>query len=154
MGTATDKKQYDAFKHEIATAQQKASVVEDGILECMSEAEELAAKLPALEQATAKAKEDAATFEREQAERFVRLAGQLKTALADLAAAEAGIPEQFLPQYQRIVTAFGADSLAAVTNHSCAHCHTHITVQQMHEVDTQEFVLCRSCGRGLYLTGI
>src|SRR5580698_4434939 len=115
MGSATDKKQYDALKHEIATTQQKGRVIEDEILECMGEGEELAAKLPELERATAKAKADVVAFEREQAGRFVQLADQLKTALASLAAAEAGIPEQFLPQYQRIVTAFGADALAAVT---------------------------------------
>ena len=99
----------------------------------------------------AKAQEDLKTFEGEQSDRLARLAGQLKEALGQLKAAEGQIPEQFVPLYQRMVTAFGADSLAAVQNHSCAHCHTHITIQQMHEVETGEFVTCRSCGRGLYL---
>jgi uncharacterized protein len=147
----TDKKQYDALKHEIAGARQKAHSIEDEILEAMSETETLTAKLPEQERAVKKAKEDLATFEREQAERLVRLADQLKTALAELKTAEARIPEEFAPQYSRMVTAFGADSLAAVQNHSCAHCHTNITMQQMHEVDTGEFVVCRACARGLYL---
>jgi uncharacterized protein len=152
METAGDKKQYDAFKHEIATARQKAQVLEDEILEGMSDSEDRAAKLPEQEKTLAKAKDDLAAFERDQTDRLARLAEQLKATLADLKKAEAGIPEQFLPQYQRMVTAFGADALAPVTNHSCAYCHTHITIQQMHEVETQEFVLCRSCGRGLYLS--
>jgi predicted nucleic acid-binding Zn-ribbon protein len=152
MGGAGDKKQYDAFKQEIAAARQKAQRLEDEILEGMSEVEERTAKLPEQERAAAKAKADLAAFEKEQAERVARLADQLKTTLAQLKAVEVDIPEQFLPQYQRMVTAFGADCLAAVDNHTCAHCHTHITVQQMHEVETCEFVLCRSCGRGLYLS--
>ncbi len=153
MQGAGDKKQYDAFKHEIAATRQKAQELEDQILEGMSEAEERAAKLPEQERAAAKAKDDLATFEREQAERLTRLAEQLKTTLGQLKTVEADIPEPFVPQYQRMVTAFGADALAAAQNHSCAHCHTHITVQQLHEVETGEFVLCRSCGRGLYLAG-
>jgi predicted nucleic acid-binding Zn-ribbon protein len=146
-----DKKQYDALKHEIAAARQKAQALEDEILAGMTEAEEQAAKLPDYDRAAAKAKEDLATFEREQGERMTRLAEQLKTALAELKAVEQAIPEQFVAQYQRMITAFGADSLAAVKDHSCMHCHTHITIQQLHEVDTGEFVTCRSCGRGLYL---
>jgi predicted nucleic acid-binding Zn-ribbon protein len=146
-----DKKQYDALKHEIAGAQQKARGIEDDILEGMSQTEEFSAKLPELERAAAKAKEDLAVFEREQSERLTRLAEQLKTALGELKSAEASIPEQFAPLYQRMVNAFGADALAGVHNHSCAHCHSRITVQQMHEVETGEYVTCRSCGRGLYL---
>ena len=151
MEGAGDKKQYDAFKQEITTARQKAQVLEDEILEGMSEAEECAAKLPEQERAAAKAKVDVAAFEKEQTERLTRLAEQLKTTLGQLKTVEANIPEQFVPPYQRIVTAFGADALAAAENHSWPHCHTHITVQQLHEVETGEFVLCRSCGRGLYL---
>ncbi|HEX4592049.1 MAG TPA: hypothetical protein VH120_19095, partial [Gemmataceae bacterium] len=153
LDDVTDKKQYDALKHEIATNRAKAQALEDEILEGMSETEERTAKLPEHEKAAAKAKDDLATFEREQGERLTRLAEQLKAALADLKAAESNIPEQFTAQYQRMVNAFGADSLAAVENHSCAHCHTHITVQQLHEVETGEYVTCRSCARGLYLTG-
>jgi predicted nucleic acid-binding Zn-ribbon protein len=152
LDEVTDKKQYDALKHEIAAARERARVLEDEILDGMSETEERAAKLPEQEQAAAKAKEDLATFEGEQSERLTRLSEQLKTALVDLKAADSKIPEQFQSQYQRMVNAFGADALAAVENRSCAHCHMHITVQQMHEVEQGEFVLCRSCGRGLYLS--
>ena len=151
LDEAADKKQYDALRHEIATARQKAVELEDAILEGMAEAEERAARLPEQEQAAKKAKEDLAAFEREHSERLSRLAGELKAALAELKAVEETVPEQFRPQYQRLVNAYGADSLAPVENHSCAHCHTQITVQQMHDLETGEFVCCRACGRGLYL---
>jgi predicted nucleic acid-binding Zn-ribbon protein len=151
LDDVTDKKQYDALKHEIAAAKEKARAIEDEILEGMSDAEDRTAKLPEQERAAAKAKDDLAAFEKEQVERLARLAEQLKAALAQLKDVETQIPEQYLPQYQRMVNAFGADSLAAVQNHSCTHCHTHITVQQMHEVETGEYVVCRSCARGLYL---
>jgi predicted nucleic acid-binding Zn-ribbon protein len=146
-----DKKQFDALKHEIAAAKEKGKAIEDQILEGMSETEVRTVKLPEHDKAAAKAKEDLTSFEKDLGERMTRLAEQLKTALADLKAIEQQIPEQHVSQYQRMINAFGADSLAAVQNHSCQHCHTHITVQQLHEVDTGEFVTCRSCGRGLYI---
>jgi len=147
-----DKKQYDALKLEIAGARQKAQGFEDQILEAMTQAEEKAAKLPEQDKAAAKAQDDLKAFEKEQTERIARLAEQLKTTLGELKTVETNIPEQFVPQYQRMVAAFGADSLAGVENHSCKYCHTHITVQQMHEVETGQFVTCRSCCRGLYLS--
>jgi uncharacterized protein len=151
LDDVTDKKQYDALKLEIASARQKAQALEDEILEGMSEAEERAAKLPEQDKAAAKVQDDLRAFEKDQAERLARLSEQLKETLGQLKAVESNIPENYATQYQRMVTAFGADSLAAVENHSCAHCRTNITIQQMHDVQTGEFVTCRSCGRGLYL---
>lgn len=151
LDEAADKKQYDALKHEIATAREKAAKLEDEILEGMSETEERTAKLPEQEKAANKSKVDLATFEREQAEHMARLSEHLQVALAELKTVEANIPEQFVPQYQRMVNAFGADALAAVESRSCAYCHTNITAQQMHDVETGEFASCRACGRGLYM---
>ncbi len=151
LDEAGDKKQYDALKHEIATAREKAQALEDAILEGMAEAEDRTAKLPEQQQAAQKAKDDLAAFERDQNARLARLAEELKGTLGQLKQVEGQLPEGAKAQYQRLVNAYGADALAAVENHSCAHCHTQITVQQMHDVQTGEFVCCRSCGRGLYL---
>jgi uncharacterized protein len=151
LDEVTDKKQFDALKHEIAAARQNAAALEDKILEEMSEAEERTGQLPEQERAAKKAQDDLAAFERDQSDRLARLAEQMRAALGELKAAEAKLPEQFLPQYQRMVNAYGADALAAVQNGACAHCNTQIQMQQMHELETGEFVSCRSCGRGLYL---
>src|SRR5581483_7791923 len=51
LDEATDKKQYDALKHEITSAREKAQALEDAILEGMSETEERSAKLPEQERA-------------------------------------------------------------------------------------------------------
>jgi predicted nucleic acid-binding Zn-ribbon protein len=151
LDEVTDKKQYDALKHEIAAAREKARALEDAILEGMTEAEERAAKLPDQEQAVRKVKEDLAAFERDHAARLGRLADQIKDALGQLTEAEGRLPEQWRPQYQRLVNAYGADALAAVQGQSCSHCHTQITVQQLHDIQAGEFMFCRSCARVLYM---
>jgi predicted nucleic acid-binding Zn-ribbon protein len=151
LDEAADKKQYDALKHEIAVAREKAQTLEDAILEGMGQVEDRSAKLPEQEQGVKQAQENLAAFEKDHAARLARLADQLRGALNDLKAAEERIPEQWRPQYQRIVNAHGADALAAVQGHACAHCHTQITVQQLHDIQTGEFICCRACGRGLYM---
>lgn len=147
----TDSKAFEALKHEIAAAKQKAQTLEDAILDGMAQAEDQATRQPELEAAAKKVKVDFATFEGEQKERLSRLSEQLRTALGQLKEAEERIPDEFTPHYQRLVNAYGADALAAVEGKSCTQCHTQITTQQNHDVLTGRFVCCTSCGRGLYL---
>src|SRR5262245_38001582 len=148
---ATDPKAYEALQHEIAAAKKQAQAVEDEILEAMAGVEEQTAKLPELEATKKKVITEVAAFEGDQKERLARLSGELKSALEQLKAAEAQVPDDFRPQYQRLVNAYGADSLAAVEGQTCSHCHMQITFQQQHEVTTGHFICCKSCGRGLYL---
>jgi predicted nucleic acid-binding Zn-ribbon protein len=148
---ATDSKAYAALQHEIATEQQKAQSIENEILERMAATEEHTAKLPQLEAAKKKALAEVAAFEVEQKERLGQLAGELRSAMEQLKAAETQVPDDFRPQYQRVVNAYGADSLAAVEGQTCTHCHMQITFQQQHEVSTGHLICCKNCGRGLYL---
>jgi predicted nucleic acid-binding Zn-ribbon protein len=148
---AGDAKAFEALGHEIDAARRKAEALEDEILEAMTQSEERTARMPDLEAAAAKAKEGLAAFEGGQKERLARLAEELRASLGQLKAAEDSVPADVRPVYQRLVNAYGADALAAVEGQSCAYCHTQITVQQQHEVQTGQFVQCKSCGRGLYL---
>jgi len=148
---ATDPKAYEALQHEIAAAKKQAQALEDEILEGMAGVEVKTAKLPELEATKKKVLAEVKAFEGEQKERQARLSGELKSAMEQLKTAEAQVPDDFRPQYQRLVNAYGADSLAAVEGQTCSHCHMQITFQQQHEVTTGHFICCTSCGRGLYL---
>jgi uncharacterized protein len=147
----TDMKQMEALKHQIATAKEKVATLEDEILNALGEIDERTAKLPDQDKAAATAKIDFAKFETEHKERIARLAEELKTALAGITQVEAGIPADMKQHYQRMINAFGADAFAPAEGTTCSYCHAQITSQQQIEVQAGEFVLCRSCGRGLYL---
>lgn len=151
LETAVDTKQMEAFKHQIDHTKATIAALEDETLAALGEIDERTSKLPEIEKAAAQAKADLASFEREQSERVARQSDELKSALAGLGAAEAKLPADSRPHYQRIVNAYGADSLASVEGNTCRHCHTHITSQQGIELLAGEFVLCKNCGRGLYL---
>lgn len=151
LDTVVDTKQMEAFKHQIDHTKTTIATLEDEALAALGEIDERTAQLPELEKAAKQAKADLAAFERDQSERLARQSEELKSALAGLATAEGKLPAEMRPQYQRIVNAYGADSLASVEGNTCRHCHTHITSQQGIELLAGEFVLCKSCGRGLYL---
>ncbi len=150
LSEAASKKEYDALQNEIAVAQARTRQLEDEILNTMTEAEERSAKVPELEKAVRVAKEEAAAFEKGTAERNAGLTADLNETLAKTKEVEAGVPPDVRNQYNRIVTAMGADGFAAVKDRTCSACHTGLTAQHYTDLQQDQFLVCKSCGRILY----
>jgi predicted nucleic acid-binding Zn-ribbon protein len=148
---ATGKKEFDALSSEIAVEEHKARKFEEEILAGMMEIEERAGKMPELEKALKQAKQECSDFEKCVGERQASLHGQLNKALAELKDVEVHLPDDIRPQYQRLVAARGEDSMSQVINRGCVACYTEITAQMYNDLLSGRFVLCRSCGRLLYL---
>ena len=151
LDTVASKKEMDALQAEIAADVAATQRLEDEILTAMAESEEKTAQQPELEKALAQAKKEYAEFEKTASARQADLTGQLNEALDQIKKAEAEVPEKVLPQYQRIVGARGADALAALQGRTCSACHSEITAQNYNELLQELFVVCKSCGRILYL---
>jgi predicted nucleic acid-binding Zn-ribbon protein len=151
LNEATSKKEYDALKAEVNADREKCQRLEDEILQAMSDTEEQTAALPTLEQNVRQAKEEYARLEKGVDERVASLQAQLTEAQSQLAAAEGQLSADVRMQYDRVVNAMGADALAAVTNRNCSACHTGITAQNYNDLLIGNLVLCKSCGRILYL---
>jgi predicted nucleic acid-binding Zn-ribbon protein len=151
LNEAGSKKEYDALRLEIDGDREKCRRLEDEILADMAEGEERAAQLPELEKALRQAREEYERFEKEAGQRQADLAGQLDDALRQLKEVEATVPETIRPQYARIAGALGADALAPVQNRTCSACYTEITAQNYNDLQQEFFVVCKSCGRILYL---
>ncbi len=148
---ASSKKEYDALQAEVNADKRKCQELEDKILEAMAEAEECAAQLPELEKAGKKAKEECAEFEKTVQERRADWEEQLSKAVKELQEVEAALPEEVRPQYERLVSARGEDGMSLVQNRTCTACYTEVTAQMFNDLLTGHFVLCKSCGRILYL---
>jgi predicted nucleic acid-binding Zn-ribbon protein len=149
--TAGSTKEYEALGHEITHAQEKCGELENEILAAMEEGEKLEASLPEVEKALQQAKEEQAKVEQESAPRKASLTTQLNETNEKLKAAEAAVPADLRPQYNRTVASLGADGMAAVANHACTSCYTEITPLAYSQLQQEIFVLCKSCGRILYL---
>ena len=150
----TAPKNIAAKQHDIDNTKVLIVKQEDELLTLMTEVDERTLKLPEIEKALVKAKADFATFEKDAAEKLKRMKDEVASATQALASEEAKIPSLIRGQYDRLVKAYGADSLAVVENQSCTQCRVGITAQQYTDlVKGSEFFCCRSCGRGLYIPG-
>jgi predicted nucleic acid-binding Zn-ribbon protein len=151
LNEISSKKEYDALQAEIASDKKKCQQLEDEILEGMTGTEERAARIPELEKALKRAREDSARFEQDAQVRQASLAEQLRQTQQQLKDVEATMSEDIRSQYERLVNARGEDAMAAVHNRTCSSCYTEITAQMYNDLLSGRFVLCKNCGRILYL---
>jgi hypothetical protein len=151
LETAANKKEYDTLKVEIASEQKIVSKLEDEILALMGQHEEATAKLPEVEKTSQKARADFAQWEKDHQERVARFAAEKTRTLEELKAAETTLPDDVRPQYDRLIAAKGMDTLSGVRGRICSACYTEITSQMLSELQREVFMLCKNCGRMLYL---
>lgn len=151
LNEATSRKEYDALKTEIASEQGKVQKLEDEILQAMMTIDEKAAQLPEFENTIKQAKADFAAFESTNEIRLGERKQMLETTLQQLKEVEANLSEDVRPQYQRLVASMGADAMARVEGISCTTCYVGLTAQNMNELRMGMLVVCKSCGRFLYL---
>jgi uncharacterized protein len=151
LNQAGSRKEYEALQHEIAADKKAVSDLEDAILLTMTQTDEWMSKLPELEQNVKRAREELAAFEKGHEARQVELRERLGQTQTELTRIEAELPEDIAPQYRRLLAAKGEDALSAVQKRICTACYTEITAQNHHELVIGQFVVCKNCGRILYL---
>lgn len=151
LDEAANRKEYDTLKAEIAAEKAHIAKHEDEILAMMSDTEEKTAKLPEAEAIVKKARADFAQFEKDQQERLERFAADKVRSAEELATTEATLPADVRAAYDRLIAAKGMEALAGVNGRTCSACYTEITSQMLNELKHEMFLLCKNCGRMLYL---
>jgi predicted nucleic acid-binding Zn-ribbon protein len=152
LNEATSKKEYDALQAEITAEKQACRALEDDILNDMLATEEKTAQLPQLDNAVKQARDELNQFEIGSQARLDELNVLLEDAKKNLRELAATLPEDIVPHYERLRAAKGEDAMSAVHNRTCSSCYTEITAQNYNELTQDRFVLCKNCGRILYLT--
>jgi uncharacterized protein len=147
----TLKKEYDALQAEIASAKRRCQQNEDEILEALGAVEEASARIPELEKAIQRAKDEAAEFARKTQERLGGQREQLQAALQQIKELEATLPEEVRALYDRLMASRGEDGLSEVRDRNCVACYTAITAQSYNDLLAGRLVSCKACGRMLYL---
>jgi predicted nucleic acid-binding Zn-ribbon protein len=143
-------KEMAAKESEIAQAKAKKSELEDAILTTIMDIEQKTGEIPAVEKTWAEAQAAFAEFEKEAAERMTRLKREQEQARAELAEAEAQIPDDVRSKYNTLVKAHGPEGLAAAKNKVCQGCRRSLTEQKWMEVRSGAVMLCPNCGKLLY----
>jgi predicted nucleic acid-binding Zn-ribbon protein len=151
LNEVSSRREYDALRTEITHARDKLRKIEDEILEAMAKVEEGSTVVPELDRKLKEVQAEVAQFEKDNQARQGELAAQRDQALKELAAVEATLPAEFRQVYDRMVLARNDDAFAAVVNRTCKGCFTELTSQGYLELSQHKFVLCKACGRMIYL---
>jgi predicted nucleic acid-binding Zn-ribbon protein len=151
LNQATSKKEYDALRAEVDADRKAITKVEDEILDIMGEIESRTVQLPELERSVQRAKEEAVRAANDIQSRRNEFTDRLNEVHKQLREVEAALPEDIKAQYERLLAARGEDAMSAVHGRTCTACYTEITAQNMQDLSQGLFILCKNCGRILYL---
>lgn len=154
LNQASSKKEYDALKVEIASDKKDCRKYEDEILEAMTEVETRTAHLPNIEKELQKGKQEIHKLIDDVQSRRNGLSEELNNVHKKMREVEETLQPDVKMQYERLVNARGEDALSGVQGRTCIACYTEITTQNFNDLSYGKFVVCKSCGRMLYLAKV
>jgi predicted nucleic acid-binding Zn-ribbon protein len=152
INTAKSNKEYTTLVAERDAASKIKASIEDQILEFLMKEDEKNKEVHALEADVKRIEHETSELERVTTEQTADLSHKLSGCEQQLSASEAGLPSDMRDQYRRLVGRRGADALARAADGTCTGCYTGITPQMQNQLLMNEMVLCKSCGRVLYLS--
>ena len=150
LNMASTNREFDILKGQIAADKMANSVLEDEILDCMEQVDQLKSKIAEAEKVVAEAKDDVRKMTEQVAAAEAGLKERAARLLPAVAAAESIIPPDLAQTYRRLVGAHGADALSPVENSVCTSCYVALSPQQCVELRTGKFIFCISCGKLMY----
>jgi hypothetical protein len=151
LNQANTNREYQALRDQIAADEMANSVLADEILEAMEKVDVQKANIPESEARVAKAKEELAKTQQQLRAEEDTLRSETKRLEAQLLETEKALPDDFREMYLRVAKAKGPDSMAAIENGSCGGCFQQLTINVVNEINMGRVVMCKSCGRVLYL---
>jgi predicted nucleic acid-binding Zn-ribbon protein len=144
-------REYQTLRDQIAADRMATKVLEDEILEALERIDSIRKTVPAAEAEVAAAKKVLAEVKARVAAETATVEGEIVRVKSELETVERDLPEDARESYRRIVKSKGADAMAAVEAESCGGCCQQITGNMLSELAMGRVVVCRSCGRLLYL---
>lgn len=151
LNAASSNREYQALRDQIAADEMASSVLADEILELFEKIDALAGRIKDVEQKLAKAHEDLANCRMQVADQEAILRADVERLEAELARAEAQLPDDFRELYERVIRSKGDEGMAQVEGESCSGCYQRVTPNKMNQLMLGQVAVCGSCGRILYL---
>jgi len=151
LNSAKSNQEYQTLQEQIAAGRMAASVLEDETLDLLGRVDEYAAEVGRHAQRVEAGKAELAKGETNVAATGKTLRAEVERLEADLAEAERRLPGEFKSDYQRVVSAKGAEGLAPMEDGVCLGCGQSTTLQMQADLRASKPVFCKSCGVLLYL---
>lgn len=150
LNIAANNREYEALRSQIAADTMAKSVLEDEILEALEKVDGAQLDVKKHELEIVAAETDLQKLAADVESKTAGLKEQATALQAQVADAEQIVPPDLLPQYRRLVQAYGADALAPVINKSCSECYVSVTAQVYLELRAGKVRFC-TCGRLMYV---
>ena len=151
INTASSNKEYTTLMTEKDAAVKNRAAIEDQVLEFLLLEEEKTKEIQITEDEAKRLQQELADLEHSMGRQETDLKAKLAECEAKLGETEASLPQDMRDVYRRLVERRGSDSLAEAANGTCTGCYTGITPQMQNQLLLNELVVCKSCGRILYL---
>src|SRR6266436_6688155 len=151
LNEVSSRKEYDALHSEIESDKKACAKIEDAMLEVMEEIEKRNLQIPEYEKGVKKGKEDTARVIDDIQTRRNEFTDRLNETLKSIHEVEVSLPDDVRAMYDRLVAARGDSAMSSVQGRTCTACYTEITAQNQNDLMQEKLVLCKNCGRILYL---
>ena len=152
LNEASSNKEYDLIQAQIASRKLEDAALEDEILGMLSRVDEANAELQRLTAEVADLKKKQVETAEQVKSREPGLRSESERLNTEIREAEGVIPGGEPRQnYLRLRSAQGASAMARLEDGYCSECNTGVTPQDTVRMNMGEFVLCRACGRILYI---
>jgi predicted nucleic acid-binding Zn-ribbon protein len=144
-------REYQTLKDQISADRMAMKVLEDEILECLERIDALKPTVPAADTEVEAAKKLLAEAKARMDAEAGRLNAEVARVRGELETVERELADDVREKYDRVVKHKGVDGMAAVDGESCGGCFQQITGNMVSELMMGRVVMCRSCGRLLYM---
>jgi len=151
LNEVSSRKEYDALRSEIESDKKACTKIEDAMLEVMEEIETRNLQIPEYEKGVKKGKEDTARVIDDIQTRRNDFTDRLNETLKSIREVETSLPDDVRAMYDRLVAVKGDSAMSSVQGRTCTTCYTEITAQNQNDLMQEKLVLCKNCGRILYL---
>jgi uncharacterized protein len=152
LNEVSSRKEYDALRSEIENDRKACAKIEDAMLEVMEEIETRNLQIPEYEKGVKKGKEDTARVIDDVQTRRNEFTDRLNETLKSIREVETSLPDDVRAMYERLVAVKGDSAMSSVQGRTCTACYTEITAQNQNDLMQEKLVLCKNCGRILYLS--
>lgn len=150
LNAATNNREFDALRTQIAADTMANSVLEDEILEALDGCDTMQREIKEFEQEVATAEAELEKFSAGIRQREPDLKAQAATLEAQVTDIEKFLPPEVVPQYRRLVQSYGANALSPVRGTACGECYVGQRQQTIMELRAGKLIFC-TCGRLMYL---
>lgn len=150
LNIAANNREYEALRSQIAADTMAKSVLEDEILEALEKVDVVQIDVKKHEIDVANTEAEVKKLVAEVEAREAGLKEQAAALEKQVSEAEKILPSEIVPQYRRLVAAYGANALAPVVNKSCSECYVSLTTQLYLELRAGKVQFC-TCGRLMYV---